>query len=502
MSRLADGFLKNRYWLLCGVVFILMVFRTDNSFWVGDFWEHSSVIRELATHPWQPQHPQLLIDAPHAFNTPYHLLLAWFSRLSGKSAVETLAIAGLVNLLLYFSGFYLFISTLDREKRRGLAFYGLLLTLLVWGMYAWNFSGFYQLYNLGFVIPFPSTFAMAISLWALWLNARRIETGRELLLLPIWLVAAFVLLTHSITFFFLAAGLAAFTWQSGQRFWGEILKIVALLLLAFGLAALWPYYPFLKLMLGESAVYHLSNRDLYQHLAVRTWPLWFGLPLLYLEFRRDWRRPLPWMFAALLAVYLLGWVTGAYSYGRVMSYLGILLQISMAGFLLKLENRLIEQRPAAPGRPALFSLGVTAALLLVTLPTQLIPVIKTVAPEDGNHLEKYLFLAEYTGQYEVILTDLPTSMIVPTFGGKVVAYDRPLAFVTDSAQRKADVLGFYDPQTSAAARWEILDKYQVKYILLEKKPEANWEAVRPLVAAYGDLIYRGKRFLLYQVTGR
>ena len=343
---------------------------------------------------------------------------------------------------------------------------------------------------------------MAISLWALWLNARRIETGLELLLLPIWLVAAFVLLTHSITFFFLAAGLAAFTWQSGQRFWGEILKIVALLLLAFGLAALWPYYPFLKLMLGESAVYHLSNRDLYQHLAVRTWPLWFGLPLLYLEFRRDSRRPLPWMFAALLAVYLLGWVTGAYSYGRVMSYLGILLQISMAGFLLKLENRLIEQRPAAPGRPALFSLGVTAALLLVTLPTQLIPVIKTVAPEDGNHLEKYLFLAEYTGQYDVILTDLPTSMIVPTFGGKVVAYDRPLAFVTDSAQRKTDVLRFYDPQTSAAVRWEILDKYQVKYILLEKKPEANWEAVRPLVAAYGDLIFRGKRFLLYQVTAR
>ena len=498
-SKVAAWFLKYRYGLLCALVFGLMVLRTDNSYWVGDFWEHSSVIRELATHPIHPVHPQLLSNSPSAFNTPYHLLLALAVRLSGRSAVEILAAAGIFNLLLFFVGFYLFISVLDRKNRSGLAFYSLLLVLLLWGFYAWNFSGFFHLRNLGFVIPFPSMFAMAISLVALWLNDFRLRKKNDLWLIPIWLIAATVLLTHSITFFFLAAGLAAFSLQVRERLWVELLKVAGISGLAFGLAMLWPYYPFQKLILGESALYHLSNKDMYQHLLLRVWPLLIGIPLLVLETRKDWRNPLTWMFAALLAIYLIGWVTGAYSYGRVVSYLGVILQITIAIYLLKLEYLAGARFRSLPAGQAIFSLGISLALILATLTTQVIPLFETVAPQEGNHLEKYLFLTQYTGQYDVVLTDLPTSMIVPTFGGKVVAYDRPLPFVMDVEQRRADVLRFYDSQTTLEERREILTKYEVKYILLEKKPEDDWEATRARIAQVSELIYRGKRFLLYEV---
>lgn len=498
-AKIAAWFLKSRYWLLCALVFGLLALRTDNSFWVGDFWEHSSVIRELATHPLHPLHPQLLSDSPSAFNTPYHLLLGLVVRLSAKSAVEVLAIAGLFNLILFFASFYLFVSTLDRQNRSGLAFYSLLLVLLLWGTYAWNFSGFYHLRNLGYILPFPSMFAMAISLFGLWLNDLRLKQKNELFLIPIWLIAATVLLTHSITFFFLAAGLAAFSLQTRRSLWIELLKIGGLLALAFGIAVLWPYYPFIKLMTGESALYHLSNQVMYQHLLLRVWPLLIGIVLLILEARKNWRSPLPWMFAALLGVYLFGWLNGSYSYGRVISYLGVILQITIAIYMLKLEGWVGVRFQAAQAGRAIFSLGTALLLILVTLTAQVIPLIETIQPQESNNLEKYLFLSQYTGQYDVTLTDLPTSMIVPTFGGKVVAYDRPLPFVSDMGQRKEDVLRFYDPQTSVNDRQEILKKYAVKYILLEKKPEADWETTRALVAQFGELIYRGKRFLLYAV---
>ena len=500
VQKITTFFLRYRYWLLCGLILVMMVSRANNSYWVGDFWEHSSVIRELATHPLNPVHPQILSEAPSAFNTPYHWLLGLAANLSGRSAVETLAVAGLVNLLLYFIGFYLFVSSLDRSNGPGLAFYALLLTLLFWGVYVWNFSGYYHLRILGSIIPYPSMFAMALSLIALWLNSLRIEKKNDWWLLPIWLIASVVLLTHSITFIFLAAGLLAFTLQSGKRFGFELLKIAGFLALAIGTALLWPYYPFLKLLLGETALYHASNRDMYEHLWYRTWPLLIGIPLLFIEARKNWRSPLPWMFIVLLAVYVYGWATASFSYGRVMSYLGVILQITIAVYLLKLELFAGDRFRKAPTGQALFSLIATLALFGLTWNSQIMPFFNTVIPGDGNHLEKYLFLSEYTDQYDVILTDLDSSMIVPTFGGKVVAYARPLPFVADADQRVDDVNRFYDPQTSRAERSEILKKYAVNYILLEKKPEANWEETRRIIAPFSELVYRGKRFLLYRVA--
>jgi hypothetical protein len=498
-SRLAAWFLKYRYWLLCLVVIILVSFRIDNSLWVGDFWEHSSVIRELATHPLNPQHPQLLLDAPSAFNSPYHLVLALVSRWSGYSAVEVLARAGLFNLLLFFIGFYLFIGIVAPKERPGVAFYGLLLIMLLWGAAAWNFSGFYNLRNLGRIAPYPSMFAMGLSMVTLALNQYRLQTRRIIWLLPILFFATIILLTHQITFFFLAAGLAAMSLRARDSTMIDLLEVGGVLLTSLVLALLWPYYPFLRLLLGESAIYHASNQDMYNHVLIRTWPVLIGIPLLVLEGRRDWRSPLPWMFGMLLGVYLFGWITGAYSYGRVISYMAVILQVTIAIYLSQLEVKLFSSVKSPQFWQAAFSIGFMLLLAAFSFRPFVSPLLETVAPEDTNPLEKYYFLSQYTGQYDVILTQLPSSMVVPTFGGKVVAYDRPLAFVPDAMQRRQDVLRFFNPQTGEKEREAILKNYGVKFILLEKNELSDWETVRPLLAPFSELIYRGKRFLLYQV---
>jgi hypothetical protein len=498
LEKFAGWFLKYRYLLLCLILILLMGLRTNNGLWVGDFWEHSSVIRELATNPLHPKHPQLLSDAPHAFYSPYALALGIFSRFTKRSSIETLALAGMVNLVLFLVGLFLFMSVVAPHNRSGVAFYTLLLILLFWGAAPWNYSGFYHLSNLGYVIPYPSTFSMALALIALAMNQKRLQARRDLWLLPIFLIAVIVLLTHQITFLFLASGLVAMTLQAKGSFWIEALKMAGILLLAFGLSAFWPYYPFIKLVFSGSGVYHLENREMYHNVWIRTWPLLIGIPLLVVEARTNRRGPLVWMFLMLLGVYLLGAVTGAYSYGRAIAYLALILDTLMAIYLVKLEMKLSPA--ASPGKQMLFSIGFTALLIALTFKPLIQPMIGSLQPEIGDRYEKYYFLSQYTGQYEVILSDLNLSAMVPTFGGKVVAFYRPLAFISDQQERRSEVARFFSENATTEYSQKVINKYQVKYVLLEKTDSSNWEAIRARIAPFTELVYRGKRFLLFVVN--
>ncbi len=499
-TNLAHWFLKSRYWLLCLAVIVLLGFRTDNTLWSGDFWEHSSVIRELATHPLNPVHPQLLANAPHAFFTPYHLTLGLLVRWMGNSPVEILARAGMFNLVLFLVGFYLFILSITRENQAGVAFYGLLFILLLWGEAVWNYSGFFHLRALGRIIPFPSMFAMGISLLSLAINSWRIKTGKEFWLLPILLLTEIVLLTHPLTFLFLATGLLAFSLRAHQSFLIDVLKISALLVLTIGLATLWPYYPFWQLVLGGSAFFHAGNQDIYVYVFTRVWPLLIGLPLfVYDSARYSWRQPLLWWFVILLIMYLLGWVSKAYSYGRVISYVGMLLQIMIAIYLALLEVKITQRSKYPASGQALFSLGIILIMVLLSYKGFISPVFLSALPQEEGRLERYYFLTQFTKQNEVILTSIESSLIVPTFGGKVVYFDRPQPFILDDDQRRRDVQSFFDETTSERERLDILSKYHVDYILLDRSDNPKWEMIRPRLAPFSKLIYRNQRFLLYKV---
>ena len=86
--------LKYRFIVLCSILFVLMVLQAINGQWGGDFWEHAAVVRELATHPFSPKHPILLLDAPHSFYSPYALGIALVSRTTGLDSVTTLSAGG------------------------------------------------------------------------------------------------------------------------------------------------------------------------------------------------------------------------------------------------------------------------------------------------------------------------------------------------------------------------------------------------------------------------
>jgi len=67
--------ITNRYLIASLFLFVVMILHSLYSYWVGDFWEHSAVVKELSTHPLYPQHPLFIVNKAHHGFSPYLLFV-------------------------------------------------------------------------------------------------------------------------------------------------------------------------------------------------------------------------------------------------------------------------------------------------------------------------------------------------------------------------------------------------------------------------------------------
>jgi alpha-1,6-mannosyltransferase len=483
----------NRYLVLAAILFLLVSLHAANGLWIGDFWEHSAVVRELATHPVQPQNHRLLLDAPHVLYTPYALAVALLVRLSGLPPITALALSGLVHLVLWLAALWLFCRLL---LGRGAAFYTLLFTLLLWGRSAWAFSGFFHLGTLGYVLSYPSMLATGLSLLALacFSHSRHRKSYRWLL--PLYLFAPLVLLIHGLTFIFLVVGLLAFSiayWPLARRDYLLLLGLFAFC----GLAALaWPYYSFLDFLRSESAVYHIDNLPVYQGVIGRIWPALAGLIPLAIRLRRNWRDPLGLLFAGLVVVYLAGGLLENWSYGRIMPFVVLALHLALAWAIVSFEKNGVRLFSGFTLRGRAVFFVTLSAVVLLSFNNMIRPALSRARPGQESSYQAYLFLGDYTGQYEIVLTDLGHSWFVPTFGGKVIASLKALPFVPDNEARREDLRRFFDPQTTAAARQAVIERYQADYVLISHAYLEESPQTIAALLAMGTVVFENEDFSL------
>ena len=487
-----------RFAALASFVVVLVSVHAVHGHWIGDFWEHSAVVRELITHPVHPRHPLLLIDAPHAFANPYALVVATLARFSGASAVTALAVASLVNLLMLFVALRVFARRFAPARAESVSFYLLLFMLLLWGSEPWEFSGFYHINVLHHVLAYPSACAFWMSLLTVALNGKRISERRPRLLLLIVPMSAFVLLVHPPAFLFVATGLAAMALDAQERR-SEMLVVVPALAIAFAIALAWPYFPLWTLLTGASAAFNANNAAMYSQPLLRTFPAIIGIPLLLVEARRTGRWSMVAWAAMLLGIYVFGFATANYNYGRVIVFLVFLLQFEIAKSLAELESRLSARRAASSW------LLVTAASLVVCLLLSARSLVN--AARDIRWGERtdagYAFLGRNVGQYDVMMSDLRTGWIAASFGGKLVSSQHPLAFVSESEQqaRRADVKTFFDAASSQAQRARILGRYRVSYLLAPRRSATDSMVVSEgALRAFGVVTHEDDRFLLVRLN--
>jgi hypothetical protein len=489
---------ENRpYWALCAIVFVAMLLRTANGVWGGDFWEHAAVIRELMAHPTEPTHPLIATNAPNAFITPYSVALASVARWFSLSPLGVLSIAGMVNLVLLFFAFEQFVVSVFGSGRT--AFYGLLFHLFLWGWQPWAYSGFLHFGSLGYVLPYPSTLAIAFVFLGLALTSTYLERPRLVLLLGLFGFSGFVLLVHALSALVLVAGQGSLiVAQLGDRPRRTValgLHLAATFCVAFGAAAFWPYFPFLELM-AENAAFHDSNPEMYQAVLARVFPTLVGLLALWWRFRANRFDAMTIMFISLSAIYGFGWVSGLWTYGRVLAFMVLILHLVMADWLAKRGDKL-----AASTASVRRWLAAGAVVMAIFAAVNFRDALRFVLPVTPKNYTRYLFLEEHVGQYDIVMADARTSWYVPPFGGKVVA-GRSMAFISDRDKRLADVWRFFSIEATAAERRAMLERYDVDYLLLNKSNRAVTEAIRAEAAEWGWLVYSDENFELLQLFDR
>jgi hypothetical protein len=106
------------------------------------------------------------------------------------------------------------------------------------------------------------------------------------------------------------------------------------------------------------------------------------------------------------------------------------------------------------------------------------------------------------GQYDVVLADIHTSWIVPTFGGKVVAALHPLAFVPDHSIRKADLKEFFSSAATSTERRRIIEKYNADYLLVNKLTLQHCYGCLLAFESLGKIVFQDQRLLLVSLQSK
>jgi hypothetical protein len=473
-----------------------MLLQTVNGQWTGDFWEHCAVNRELATHPFSPKHPILLLDAPHSLYSPYALGIALISRITGWDSVTTLSMVGIANLCFFLFSLRLFISLLFSEDRDAASFYALLFILCLWGMSQYSASGFFNLLSISYTLPYPSTFAVSLTFMTLAMWIRLVRDGHRLWIVPIAGMSAIVLLTHPLTCIFMTVGLLAITVAEQPRVGIDLWLMMLVFATSLLGAAVWPYFPFFRMALFDS-LYHGElnawSSCFFQAVPWRLGPALIGVPVIIWRMRENWRDPLGLMFAMLVVVYAWAAIFQQWTYGRMLSYIVLTLQITLGALVARLESKLNYKRLSVPIQQGVYCLIIVFFCLASS--AWYIPHILQRCVPGSSGISGLASLSKFVPQYDVVISDFATELLIPTFSGKIVASSHPLAFVLDHDQRRKDVKDFFSTKSDHETRLAIVRKYGCRHIFVSKENSSFREILRTFLPL-SSIAYEDKDFVL------
>jgi hypothetical protein len=483
---------------------------TSGGRWAGDFWEHSAVVNEFMIRPFSPLHPQLSVQASHAFLNPYGFSVAMLALATQSDAINTLAAFGVLNFTILVIGLRQFIATVDQPRAEGITFYTLLLAMFLWGKEAWQFSGFYNVGILNDVLPYPSTLALGLSLCALAVFYKNLTVHAirpSFLAIKryslVSLIAAVVLLIHPLTALFLWIGLVSLllAYQPTKLYvW---LSLGLTVIVSIGLATCWPFFSILQLIFGAGAAYHPSNASMYLEIIQGTWPILLTLPLIIWRAALRPNRAITLAMLALLALYVWGYYSRQYSFGRSIAFLLLLSNVLVAQCLIEVERwprpQVLSLIKASTAAALCVAAGVwlyqsTSRLLTVANSLYLgRPIASQISYRD------LIFLKDYVQRDDVVLADIESSWKLPTLAGKAVATQHPLAFVPDWFIRKEEVIEFFSANSTAQKRAAILKKYQPQYLLIKKSEPIPWQDIVAEFAEGEQPVMNNDNFILLRL---
>lgn len=434
-----------------------------------DLWQHLAAVRALALDPIDPA--PLFVEAPYEVHlyTPYHL--AWAIAMAwGQLDTWTLAAAmGLANLLLFMVGCHCLARFIIGDARMDFAVFIALQTF--WGTPVW-WSGVYSLGQIALQAAYPSIFALSA---AMIVAASYFEPTRRTVQWQCGFAIAIsiIFISHPITCAYLLVFLALKVLLAPTSQLIDLVKAAWPPAIGIAIGLFWPYFSVAGLIFETSAAPTAFGDPgvFYKYPLAQIGISVLGI-LAIPTFRRS--RTVRILTVFLVVVTIIYVANYALQISQILSrsLVFIVLALQLLCVCLGVKLRGTRVAPwvaggfyAVAGAALIFQIAVGGFRTVGTLRD-----LATGSP-IGTHAAAH--------QYKDLaaLNDIPLAnqviMAPPMWaypltavtGSHVVAviFDAPT--LPNGAQRRADAARFYSHQTSCDERAEILNSYNVRYVL-------------------------------------
>ncbi|EGX56026.1 integral membrane protein [Streptomyces zinciresistens K42] len=454
-----------------------------------DAGQHAAVVERLKADLLHPRHP--MADLPGAgspYYSPYAVAQGAFALLTGLGGWEVVRLAGVLNLAVLLTGIGRLVRVLTPRPWAPVLALGAM--TLLWGTERAWWSGYLNLMSMTGNLGYPSAFAIGLTFWAwAWTGSRARGPARG----PVRYVGpsgqpgfagyaglgalyGLILLIHPITAVAAALGAVAFVVGS-QRHWSAAVaaRWAVAGATALVLAGAWPYFDVFALA-GDGSV-DAMHRRLYERLPGQFWLALLGLPALWLRWRRaSWRDPLVLLFALDCLLVAYGWVSGRYTYGRILGLTLVPPQFALA----------VELAAPRPWHLACRALGWAAAVgacvgFLTVQGGAVVPrALDPIGLEQPSRWPSYAWVARHVGKGEVVISDghfAPRS--IPGYGPALAApiWPDPALDERERLRRLADVRAYLAPASTRAERTAVARRYHARWLLLTRWKKVPEEAV-------------------------
>lgn len=450
--------------VLIALLFLLLTqFLIGNI--AGDFWEHAAVVNEIMQNGFHVNHPQLPIQAPHAFMNPFAVITALLGNLIGFNAIESLQMMSIINILLIALGMCLIIRQIKSETSHEIISLIGLFFLLGWGVNPWFYSGVFSVSVFPYIISYPSAFSFGLTLISFSVSVNQFNAKSKVgkYLQPI-LVSA-ILLSHPLTFIFWAL-------LNGSYFISTYSielkdRIQWLLLVSSGviLSFFWPLYPLFDLLFLQVGVFDSANADVFHSFFNPIFPsiVWFLILIPELIQKRN--RWILLTLLGILAVVIYGYLANKYSYGRLMVFWVYLIYMSLP---LVIDSSITEKVLQWLKKKKLFLVkGALILLLLLLNINSLKQTLGRIILNEKKPQEELSFIQDFTREQPLIIADLNTSWMLPAFNAKIWGTMHPIAFVPDFEHRQSDLKHFFSVDWSKTEKVKFLKTSKADYVLVK-----------------------------------
>ncbi|MBD3261838.1 MAG: hypothetical protein GF334_09275, partial [Candidatus Altiarchaeales archaeon] len=485
--------------LLC--LFIWFGGHFPFQYW-NDFGEHMADIKELSRNPLNPKHPFFITESQTIRYTPYALaggLFMWFTEVDVINAYWIMSAS---NLILFFTGIYFFSKKYFKDTRSPV--YTLLVLLFFWYS-AYSYPNDWHINALILNAGYPSFFVFGLCIWSFYFALSYLKQEKNTYLLALFLTTSIIFLTHMLTFlfFFTSTVFLALVIKANHK---KKAFIITAMIFGVLFSFLWPYYSlkdFLISGLLESQsslkTVELGGRTIlidqvFLFIQPFVFPqnmllLGFGVVLgFYNSIKLFLAKKHVWFFSGFLIFFIpyllpqFGVIYIPY-WERFMFFWVFYLMLACTHFFV--ENDLLNPYLwAKKSRIILkefdgetiryFSQNTNDLILLFVLISfilgfvlQLSTILIFYKPDFDLH--ELQFLESHVGDYDIVLSDRNISWFIPLYSGKTVGYSRPSRyFMSDMKERNFDVDYFFSNKCTEHERREIIERYNVSFILLNK----------------------------------